>query len=84
MQILPLTEVKARLSELIARITKTDESVTVMRNGRAVAVLISSEKYESLTESLAVLGDKRLMREIRRGIKSARKSGVQFSPADIE
>jgi len=39
---LPLSLVKARLSELVDRVEGEDERIVVSLNGRAVAVLISA------------------------------------------
>ena len=43
MRILPLAEVKAKLSQLVADVTATDEEVTITKNGQATAVLVSYE-----------------------------------------
>ena len=46
MRILPLAEVKAKLSQLLADIAVTDEAVTITKNGHASAVLMSYDKFE--------------------------------------
>ena len=46
MRILPLAEVKAKLSQLLADIAATDEAVTITKNGHATAVLMSYDKFE--------------------------------------
>lgn len=43
MKTLPLSEVKMKLSQLIDEISSQDEQVTITRNGRPAAVLISRE-----------------------------------------
>ena len=57
METLPLADVKARLSELIARVQKQHDQVTVTRNGRPAAVVISIDEWESLQETLEILSD---------------------------
>jgi len=57
MEVLPLADVKARLSELVARIQKQHDQVTVTRNGRPAAVVISIGEWESLQETLEILSD---------------------------
>ena len=57
MRILPLAEVKAKLSQLVADVVATDEEVTITKNGQATAVLVSYEEFESWQETLAVLSD---------------------------
>ena len=70
---LPLSVVKARLSELVDRVEGEDERVVVTRNGRPVAVLISPDDLERLEETLAVLSDRELMRRIRQGERAAER-----------
>jgi prevent-host-death family protein len=57
MEMLPLADVKARLSELVARVQKQHDQVTVTRNGRAAAVVVSIDEWESLQETLEILSD---------------------------
>lgn len=52
MSTLPLTEVKARLNELIDAAVTTHERVTITRHGKPAAVLISVEDLESMEETL--------------------------------
>jgi antitoxin YefM len=73
---LPLSLVKARLSELVDRVEGEDERIVVTRNGRAVAVLISADDLESLEETLVVLSDRELMRRIRAGERAAERGEV--------
>ena len=64
---LPLSSVKAHLSELVDRVEGQHDRVVVTRNGRPAAVLISHEDLEGLEETLAVLSNPDLMRQIREG-----------------
>jgi antitoxin YefM len=73
---LPLSSVKAHLSELIDRIDAEHERVVVTRNGRPVAVLISHEDLEGLEETLAVMSDPDLMARIRDGEAAAAAGDV--------
>ena len=52
---LPLAEVKAKLSEMVDRVERTHDRITVTRNGRPAAVLISPDELESLEETLDLL-----------------------------
>ena len=62
---LPISEVKARLPELVAGVMEREEEVVVTRNGRPAAVLVNIGEYERLKETLDVLGDPKMMRQIR-------------------
>ena len=68
---LSLTYVKAHLSELADRVESEHERVVVTRKGRPAAVLVSPDDLESLEETLAVLSDPELMRQIRAGEAAA-------------
>lgn len=58
---LPLAEVKAHLSEIVARVHSQHERVTVTVHGRPSAVLVSVEDLEALEETLALLADAEAM-----------------------
>lgn len=62
-----LSYVKTHLSELADRVEGEHDRVVVTRNGRPAAVLVSPIDLESLEETLAVLSDPELMRQIREG-----------------
>jgi antitoxin YefM len=65
METLPLSHVKAHLSEIADRVEGQHDRVVVTRKGRPAAVLVSPEDLESLEETLAVLSDPQLMRQVR-------------------
>ena len=57
MTTLPLSEVKAHLSEIADRVDRTHERVHVTRNGREYVVLVSAEDLASLEATLELLSD---------------------------
>jgi len=76
---LPISEVKARLPELVAGVVQREEEVVVTRNGRPAAVLINVGEYERLRETLDVLSDPSLMRQIRASERYFAKGGKGLS-----
>jgi antitoxin YefM len=62
---LPLSEVKTRLPELVAGVEEREEEIVVTKNGRPAAVLVNVHEYERLKETLDVLSDPDLMKQIR-------------------
>jgi prevent-host-death family protein len=58
MTTLPLTEVKARLSEIAEEVASTHERVQITKNGRAYVVLIAAEDLESIEATLEFLADR--------------------------
>ena len=77
---LPISEVKARLPELVTGVEEREEEVVVTRNGRPAAVLVSCSEYTRLKETLDVLCDAELMDQIRqsRGFYRRRRKGLSF------
>lgn len=61
---LPLSCVKALLSELVDRVESQHDRVVVTRNGKPAAVLISNEALDELEETLAIMSDPFLMAQI--------------------
>lgn len=53
MQVIPVTDAKARLSDLVESVRSTHDVVTITRHGYPAAVLMSADEFESLTETLA-------------------------------
>lgn len=68
MKTLPLSEVKTKLSSLIDEVRDRDEEVTITRNGRPVAVLVSADEFDSWKETVSIRADAALMEEIRQGL----------------
>jgi antitoxin YefM len=67
MTTLPLAEARANLSRLIEEAVTTHERIEVTRKGRRAAVILSADDYDSIMETLAILGDSELMHGIREG-----------------
>jgi antitoxin YefM len=65
MSIEPLREVRDHFSDVVDRVEREHERVTVTRNGRAAAVIISPEDLAELEETLAVLSDPLALADIR-------------------
>ena len=57
MVMLPLSDVKARLSEIAEEVDRTHERVHITRNGREYVVLIAAEDLESIEATLELLAD---------------------------
>ena len=57
MTTLPLSEVKARLSEIAEEVAATHERVQITKNGRGYVVLPAAEDLESIEATLELLAD---------------------------
>lgn len=60
-----MREVRNHFSEVVDRVEHHHERVTVTRNGRPVAVLISPDDLAALEETLDVLSDAEASADIR-------------------
>src|SRR2546428_13711994 len=76
---LPISEVKARLPELVTGVEDREEEVVVTRNGKPAAVLVNYAEYERLKETLDVMSDPAMMRQIRESERYFAKGGRGLS-----
>lgn len=75
-----VTEAKNRLTELVKEVEATTTSYYILRSGHRAAILLSAEEYDSLLETLEVLRDQSLMRQIARSARDfSRGRGIAFS-----
>ncbi|MGE3151359.1 MAG: type II toxin-antitoxin system Phd/YefM family antitoxin [Nitrospiraceae bacterium] len=77
---LPLSEVKARLPELVAAVEEREEEVVVTKNGRPAAVLMNVQEHARLKETIDVLSDPALMDQIAesKAFYRSGKKGLSF------
>ena len=57
MTTLPLSEVKARLSEIAEEVATTHQRVQITKNGREYVVLVAAEDLEAIEATLELLSD---------------------------
>ena len=73
MKTLSLSEVKAKLSQLVDEVESRDERIVITRKGRPAAVLVSQDDLDSWQETVEITSDRALMSEIRRGIRQVER-----------
>ena len=76
--ILPVSEARAKLPQLIKKLGKLGKHLIITKNGRAEAVLMSPEELETLE----IQSDSELMRDILRGFEDI-KAGRIHSHAEV-
>jgi len=76
MNTIPLSEAKARLSEIADEVGRTHERVHITRNGREYVVLLAAEDLESIEATLELLADAQAQERIRR-------AEVDFTQGDV-
>jgi len=52
-----LTEARDRLSEIVDQVAVSSDVFTITKHGRPLAVVLGYDEYESLIETLNILGD---------------------------
>jgi len=72
----PFTEARAKLTELLDEVNERHEHVVITRNGRPAAVVLSSEEYEALSETLEVLEDEEALEALRESEADVRAGRV--------
>ena len=82
-QILPISEVKTRLLELVTGVAEREEEIVVTRKGKPVAVLVNYAEYTRLKETLDVLSDPTLMQQIRRSQQFYAEGGQGLSFEEV-
>ena len=83
MKVLPLSEVKTKLSELVDVIERRDESITITRNGKPVAMIVSKDEYEGWHETSEILRDPEFLGEIRQGIRDLARTRKRFTVDEL-
>ena len=71
--ILPVTTVKKDLLKLLKQVQEGGDHFVITRDGKAAGILMSSEEYEGLLETLEILSDKKLLRQLRKAEDDFRK-----------
>ena len=61
---MPFTEARTHLTELLDDVESVHEHVVITRNGRPAAIVMSQAEYDSLIETLEILGDQKLMADL--------------------
>ena len=78
-KIVPFSEARSNLTELLDDVEDRHEHVLITRNGRPAAVMLSADEYESLEETLEILEDEELLKALKRSdedVKADRLSSL--------
>lgn len=80
---LPLAQIKAHLSEVVDRVEEHHERVTLTRNGRPAAVLISPADLGALEDTLELLSDPTALADIQKARREIAR-GKGLTAADLK
>ncbi|MEF9427012.1 MAG: type II toxin-antitoxin system Phd/YefM family antitoxin [Candidatus Mariimomonas ferrooxydans] len=76
--IVPISEVRSKLPELIKKISQMGKHLIITKNGKAEAVMLSPEELETLE----IKADQKLLRSILRAAEDIRE-GKLYSHSDV-
>lgn len=81
---LPMMEARSKLTTLPEEFQRNPETgaITVTRRGKPVLAVMPWDLYDSIVETLEILGDPELMKALRKGIQDARK-GRTHTAAEV-
>jgi len=68
-----ISDVRANLPDLVAKVNNTLERVTITVNGQPKAILVSAEELESLEETAEILAIPGAKLSIKAGLNEAKK-----------
>ncbi|MBI9086971.1 MAG: type II toxin-antitoxin system Phd/YefM family antitoxin [Desulfobacterales bacterium] len=61
LQIMPVTKVKRGLLDILKVMQEEGSTITMTRNGEAVGVMMTPDRYASLLETIEILADHKIM-----------------------
>ena len=82
-KIVPFTEARSRLTELLDEVEAKHEHVVITRNGRPAAVVLSTDEYEAIEETLEIVQDAETMAALRESEEDV-KAGRLFSLDEVK
>ena len=81
LQIMPVTKVKRGLLDIIKAMQEEDSTITLTRNGEAVGVMMTPDRYEALLETIEILVDKDVLAALRSSAQDFQEGKVYSDEA---
>jgi len=81
-KILPVTHVKRHFLDILKSIEEDDSTFAVTRNGEAVGIIMTPERYESLLETIEILSNKEIITALEASAKDF-KEGKVYTHEDV-
>ncbi len=64
--ILSVTTAKQNLMKLLKEVQEMGSTFVITKDGKAAGVLMSSEEYEGLMETIEILGDPKILKSLQK------------------
>jgi prevent-host-death family protein len=75
-KIMPVTKVKRNFLEILKTMQEDDATIMLTRNGEAVGVMMTPDRYEALVETIEILADQEVMAALKASAEDFEKGRV--------
>ena len=82
LKIMPVTKVKHGLLEILKGMEEEGSIITLTRNGEAVGVMMTPDRYEAIMETIEILADKKVMDALMSSAEDF-KAGRVYSDSEV-
>jgi prevent-host-death family protein len=72
-----ISEIREQITRLPEQFEQEPAAVTVTRHGKPVMAILPWELYESIMETLEIMGDAELMAAFRQGVKDMEEGRIK-------
>ena len=69
----PITEAKNTLLEIVRQVQRDHSTIAITKGGVPAVIVLSSERYAGLLETMDILSDEQTVKSLRKAIKEARE-----------
>lgn len=71
--ILPVSEFRAKLPQILKLISKLHQSITITQRGKPAAIIMNIEEYEGWLETLEIMADKDIRKDLKKAEEDLKK-----------
>jgi len=68
----PITQAKAKLLDIVRQLSDTNDTIAITKNGIPEAVMLSMKKFEGFLETIDILSDPEMMKQLRGSAKDVK------------
>ena len=73
---IPIVQARAMLSQLPGRLSAENRAVALTRHGKPVLAVMPWDLFESIMETMEIMGDVDMMAALRQGIEDVREGNL--------
>jgi PHD/YefM family antitoxin component YafN of YafNO toxin-antitoxin module len=81
-KIMPVTKVKHGLLDILKNMQEDDSTIMLTRNGEAVGVMITPDRYEALLETIDILADQKVLTDLKSSAEDFKNKRV-YTHAEV-